>query len=643
MAFEHGSDELGIKNPFVVEGRLGSTTGIIITLSGIYPLLQVSTAIKQDAIKAWLYALIGLYLLYVGLRLVADSAVKLFRFYVGRSSPSSLSKKKGKAGILGGDNNQGPFAYSVEQLESMLNGRKNLTFKEPTGWLEHLIHTLYPSLLFAPYRMRNLAQELFSTVITTSAALVAYAISYFVCTKGLAGKAGEIIIPILSVGLLVYLTFVWLRTATLTKTFNDHQLTVKSAFDLSRLIGFSILLPVLLGYGYNQLPSNIAEYILAIAQVFSFNAWFNLLLLFGLLTLVLSTQGFLLHQRLKLVSTTTEVSEYRDNLQESVHPRELFIHLENAILANLRYKEVPNRIYQELEPSLDEQSKGKGNFHGQLLVETQPVCKAISFSDVFKTVRFSSTFIAQALTILGIGLTVMAAFDGYHGYQLISQELQHLHGMRGNEENFLALTRTIGEFLEEFLTLLFAMTAVKSTAKILKHSTHNFWAEIQFNSLLIWMKMDGTFNESKISTGMAIHDSTRSENVLVRSSISPWFICSRITSSVFVRSGPKNMEVPRLVMSMMKTDSEMKLIAQELNTFLQNRESIAAIRNEQDLGHTNTIFQVNEASRAHMGMAHGADSEVLMGTISAKRHIQESTNNSNETDIELPLASINSN
>ncbi|ABK49721.1 conserved hypothetical protein [Shewanella sp. ANA-3] len=597
-------------------------------------------AIKQDVIRAWLYALVGLYLLYVGLRLVADGAIRLFRFYVGRSSPSSLSKKKNKAGSSGGDYNQGPFAYSPEQLESMLNGRKNLTFKEPSAWLEQLLHTIYPSLLFAPYRMRNLAQELFSTVVTTMAALVAYSISYFVCSNGLAGKAGTIIIPIMSVGLLVYLTFVWLRAANLTKTFSDHQLSVKSAFGLSRLIGFSILVPVLLGYGYNQLPQDIAKEVLSVAQMISFNAWFNLLLLFGLVLLVLSSQGFLLHQRLKVVNATTEVSEYRENLQESVHPRELFIHLENSILANLRYKEMPNRVYQDLEPSLDEQGKGKGNFHGQLLLETQPVHEAIGFSDVFKIVRFGSSFIAQILTVLGVGLTVWAVFDGYDGYQLITHEVQHLQGMRVNEADLYALIEKIANFAVSFLTLLFAMTAVKSAAKILKHSTHHFWAEIQFNSLLIWMKMDGTFNESKISTGMSIHDSTRSENVLVRSSISPWFICSRITSSVFVRSGKQNLEVPRLIMSMMKTDSEMKLITAELKKFLQNRESIAAIRNEQDLGHTNTIFQVNEATRAHINLPQDT---ALMGIVGAQRHIEESTTNDNEFETALSLEPTNSN
>ncbi|PPT10886.1 hypothetical protein CKA32_007133 [Geitlerinema sp. FC II] len=43
-----------------------------------------------------------------------------------------------------------------------------------------------------------------------------------------------------------------------------------------------------------------------------------------------------------LVTPQTEVSEFRANMQESVHPNEIFINIENIVLANRRYKEVPN-------------------------------------------------------------------------------------------------------------------------------------------------------------------------------------------------------------------------------------------------------------------------------------------------------------
>jgi hypothetical protein len=97
---------------------------------------------------------------------------------------------------------------------------------------------------------------------------------------------------------------------------------------------------------------------------------------------------------------------------------------------------------------------------------------------------------------------------------------------------------------------------------------------------------------------MSIHDSTRSENVVVRSSITPWIITSQITSSIFATSGASNLEAPRLIMGMHKTDGELSKIVDEIVGFLRGRESIASITNESDLQNASTIHQVNEQSRA---------------------------------------------
>lgn len=65
-------------------------------------------------------------------------------------------------------------------------------------------------------------------------------------------------------------------------------------------------------------------------------------------------------------------------------------------------------------------------------------------------------------------------------------------------------------------------------ARILSNAAHLFYAEIRFESLPVFFRCEGTFSESKISTGTGIHDSTRSENTLVRSSITLWIIVSQV-------------------------------------------------------------------------------------------------------------------
>lgn len=97
---------------------------------------------------------------------------------------------------------------------------------------------------------------------------------------------------------------------------------------------------------------------------------------------------------------------------------------------------------------------------------------------------------------------------------------------------------------------------------------------------------------------MSIHDSTRAENVVVRSSVIPWIITSPIMTSTFAPSGNKNLEMPRCIMLMHKHNQEMSTIVAEISGFLRKRQGIATITNEADLSSAETIFRVNEASRS---------------------------------------------
>jgi hypothetical protein len=152
--------------------------------------------------------------------------------------------------------------------------------------------------------------------------------------------------------------------------------------------------------------------------------------------------------------------------------------------------------------------------------------------------------------------------------------------------------------LSSVLFTLFAWLTFKSAAKILDAASHLFWGEMHFTSLLMHLNTEGTYTESRLSTGMSIHDSTRSENTVVRSSITPWIITTRIKTSIFATSGMKNLEQPRYIMSMAKNDQELDSIVGEIKSFLKEREAIAAITNERDLSNASQIHQINQQSRA---------------------------------------------
>ncbi|MDP4946120.1 MAG: hypothetical protein NWQ48_11485 [Alishewanella sp.] len=109
---------------------------------------------------------------------------------------------------------------------------------------------------------------------------------------------------------------------------------------------------------------------------------------------------------------------------------------------------------------------------------------------------------------------------------------------------------------------------------------------------------EGTYTESKLTTGKGICDSTSSESYMMRSSLTPWFISSRIMTSTFADSGAKNVEHPRHILEMQDNPEEMQEILADIRSFLADRETIASITNSQDLTNTERLYQINQQSRA---------------------------------------------
>ena len=163
--------------------------------------------------------------------------------------------------------------------------------------------------------------------------------------------------------------------------------------------------------------------------------------------------------------------------------------------------------------------------------------------------------------------------------------------------NSTNLSQTAG-LLVAMVNLLLIAGILKAFARLLSNAAHVFFAEMQFESLLVYFKCEGTFTESKISTGTGIHDSTRSENTLVRSSITPWVIVSRIVSSTFAATGLKNLEHPRHILEMHKDEEQLSAIKNDIVGFLKDRESIASITSERDLGNASQLYQLNQQTRA---------------------------------------------
>uniref|UniRef100_UPI004048B6F1 hypothetical protein n=1 Tax=Rheinheimera sp. TaxID=1869214 RepID=UPI004048B6F1 len=596
MAYDYGSESLGIRNPFKAEGLLRAVRGLLVSLLGIYPLLQVVSLVQQDKTLAWIYAAVGFVLLAGGLRALGGGIFQMLRFFVGRSVPTSLAANVSKS-----ERETAKFEqphYKSTDLEEMLMGRKNKTFVEPVGFISRLVHTLVPKLIFLPYPLRNLAQRYAGALIATLVALVAYALTAFVCLTGLAGNTGDILLPFFSFLLMVYLVISWRAASTVYRQ-AERRIETQGNLQLAKIMAFAILAPVVLGLVINFLlqQRDIALFVVDMQntelQTFAVMPQLLLVLLFTALSGALIF--LLLKQRTALVQAQTKVSEYRANWQENIHPRELFVNIDNIVMANRRYKEIPNRVYRELNPSLNEQSESKGNFSGEVMIETQPEFAPLEHTALFRQLRLWATLAGQVLLFVGPIILFYLLTEA----QLILSIVREFTAIAKPSD--AALSQFIVSLFNEsqfVISLVFSWLICHSFGRLLQNYSHTFWAELNFDSLLVYLKCEGTYTESKLTTGKGIYDSTSSENYVMRSSLTPWIISSRIMTSTFADSGAKNVEHPRHILEMRDNPQEMQTILDDIKGFLSDRETIASIKNAQDLSNTEQIYQINQQSRA---------------------------------------------
>ncbi|MBN7795302.1 hypothetical protein [Parahaliea mediterranea] len=612
MAFDYGSIDLGLKNPFKKEGLVTALRGGIQAGLGMYLLVAAASEVKEQQLVGWVLVLFGVFLLGAGLRSAGAGAYAMLRYFVGRNHPTSLARNFSKSEASTSQEEAAHVAYSAQLLEEMLVGRKNSTFKEPRGFLARLIHSIFPKLLFMPYPIRNLAQRLFGTWVKTLVALLAYGFVAFVSFAGFAGAAGELMFPLYSALLLGYLLWIWRSAGRPIDRKAEMQIETSSVAGLVKVIAMSLLVPVLLALAVTWLmqqtgvdPAEMHAVIDRLPQLHI--AWYMLgiFALAGLASVFLVT---MLRARLQAANPVAEVSELRENWQESIHPDEIFINLDNLVMANRRYKEVPNRVYRELDPQLEEQVDEKGGFRGEMMQEIQPRVKPMSLGALFEKARLGSLLVGNLLFVVAVIATFFLAYN-------VADALQFFRLMWGqlDAETFLSLMAPslassgepymIRDLVMSCVHLLLLGVMFKAFARILTNAAHVFFAEIQFESLLIYFKCEGTFTESKISTGTGIYDSTRSENTLVRSSITPWVIVSRIVSTTFAATGLKNLEHPRHILEMHRDENELLSIKTDVISFLKDRESIASITSHRDLANASQLHQLNEQTRASTGAA----------------------------------------
>lgn len=547
MAFEYGSSSLDIKNPFRFEGSLAIGRGLITAFLGGLIIFTMRNGIDPATVAAdetartigWIKLSGGAFLLTAGLIALGAGLFQALRFYVGRGVPADLTQTVGPV-----------------SLAKMLRDRTNLMFLEPVGLLARVVHGLFPRLLFMPLPIRAASVHIAAAFFYTALVLFILVLAIFSGSTGLTpidDWASGWLTALAAIAILA----IWARAYPGGRWLRATALPTISVKKTTALIILAILAPVLL----MSLPDEART----LTPPFPAGAW-----LFGLILGAMAITGagfFLLHLRMQIARDRTEVSEFRQHWVESLHPMDIFRAFDMT-MADHRYLEIPNREYFGAEAKLNMQgSADKGDFKGQSLVEIQPVPVKAEFPPLFRPARIGVTIAAQgAMLIAAIWFFIVVNGldpDGLSGW--------------GN-----AVAAPLALWLFGGLGARLA---------------NLYWAEIFFSSHMLHFFAEGTYTESKVSTGMAITDSTRSENVLVRSSLTPWIFLSQVHSTTFAVSGAHNLEQNRYVVELTKNDAFLGEITRDLRRYIDSRQVIADIKSDGDLKSASAIHGLNAAAR----------------------------------------------
>jgi hypothetical protein len=356
----------------------------------------------------------------------------------------------------------------------------------------------------------------------------------------------------------VALVYIWLREATRNRRTAERGLVKYSPLRMVAWAAVAIFLPLGLSllHAANPLPGlPVSPYPWFFATLVGAGG----VLAYGLVLAL---------RRAPQEPPTTNVAEFRKHWQESVHPMDIFRAVEMT-LAKHRYEDIPNRVYENDVPALNAQgSQNKGDFKGRTIQEIQPQPVADHRGEPF--VR-AGVVAAQALLVVS-GVCF-----------------------------FLLFLRLPSASPAAIAHLGIAALFFWVFGRIVAYSAHLYLSEIEFESDLIAFDVTGTYSESRLATGMSIYDSTRSENLIVRSSLTPWLLVSRLRTTILAESGAQNLEQRRYVIGMAANESLTKELVEEMQGFLKDRQIMAGVQSERDLDAASTIYQMNERTRAGRG------------------------------------------
>ena len=536
MSYDYSSESklLELPNPYQLQNRLLWCCAALLILAGTTSLFWARAAMQDNALRLVAAPLLaGLVMVAAGL-VAAATAARRLRFFFGRGRPASLAPEI-PVGATGGS----PAADHIKEL--LRQG--GLTYPEPQGAIEGLLYHWAPRLITAPNEVQALARRYVFNLAAFAATLLSFVVSWLVF--GSATTRPWIGLLYFGFGLFFLL-----------KPLLSQGRARLSTASLVGLIAAAILAPVAIGLVGAKLPS---------LHGFSLNVQTFVMLGAALFACALAVMAVLAQVD---HAPQTRASVEQNRLSMNAPPGSLMDELDRTLQATWTER-IPNRRYARIDP-VTQAATPSGSFAGELFEETQPLPVAGTKAPAFGAALAEPRHRALLLLDLYATLLVVAAI----GMALVF--VREFDASAPWQQNRYSLVGTSA------LLSFVAAYCFQASARL--------WGRFNFESVLTWVEMVGSYQTSRIGTGNNFTSRMNTENDVVRTeamTLRVWR--ARIESVVFGKDDA------RQVTAMFSTEEDAKALAADLMQFARSQSVLVAPFSAEDQAR---IAALNAGERA---------------------------------------------
>jgi zinc-ribbon domain len=548
MSYDYSSESklLELPNPYQLQNRLLWLCAAVLMIGGIVALFWARAAMQQNALRLVAGPLVaGLAMIATGLVCAATSARRM-RFFFGRGRPKSLAPDI-PLGASGG-------SKAADQIKEILR-QGGITYPEPQGAVEGMLYHWAPKLITSPYEVQFQAQRYVFNLAAIVATLLSFVVSWLLF-------GNPVTRPWIGLLYFAFALFVLLKPVV------SGARAKLSRLALVGLIAAAILAPVAIGLVGSRLPSLYG---------FETTVQTVVMLVCTLIACAIAVAAVLAQVD---AAPQTRASVEQTRLSMNAPPGSLMDELDRLMQSSWT-ESIPNRRYARIDP-VTSAATPSGSFAGELFEESQPLpaagTKPPSFAAALVEPRHRALLVldlyATVLVVLAVGMSLFFV-----------REFDVTAPWRDNRFSLIGTSAILA---------VIAAFCFQASARL--------WGRFNFESVLTWVEMVGTYQTSRIGTGNNFSSRMNTENDVIRTeSMTLRIWRARIESVVFGK------DATRQVTAMFSTEQEALALSGDLTRFARGQSVLVAPFSTEDQAR---IAALNAGERAMQPADAGAAAQV---------------------------------